>query len=219
MDSSHVSLCSLQLRPDMFDHFRCDRGISLGLNLSNMAKILKCMGNDDVVTLKCEDEGDTLTMMFESEDNSRISDFEMKLMDIDSEHLGIPEQEYSTSIEMPASEFQRIVRDLSVLGDTCTIGCTKEGVKFSVNGDLGTGNIMLRQHADAEKEENNVTIEMEEPVTLNFALRYLNFFTKAAPLSGSVCLQLSKDVPLVVEYKMEELGHIRFYLAPKIEDE
>ena len=38
-------------------------------------------------------------------------------------------------------------------------------------------------------------------------------------LSGSVSLQLSKDVPLVVEYKMEDLGHIRFYLAPKIEDE
>jgi|EP00966_Prymnesium_polylepis_P284636 proliferating cell nuclear antigen len=60
---------------------------------------------------------------------------------------------------------------------------------------------------------------MEEPVTLNFALRYLNFFTKATPLSGHVSLQLSKDVPLVVEYKMEELGHLRYYLAPKIEDE
>ena len=30
---------------------------------------------------------------------------------------------------------------------------------------------------------------------------------------------MSKDVPLVVEYRIEELGHIRFYLAPKIEDE
>lgn len=219
MDSSHVSLCSLQLRPDMFDHFRCDRGISLGLNLSNMAKILKCMGNDDVVTLKCEDEGDTLTMMFESEDNSRISDFEMKLMDIDSEHLGIPEQEYSTSIEMPASEFQRIVRDLSVLGDTCTIGCTKEGVKFSVNGDLGTGNIMLRQHADAEKEENNVTIEMEEPVELTFALRYLNFFTKATPLGSTVKLSMSPDVPIVVSYPIGGSGALSFYLAPKIDEE
>ena len=42
-------------------------------------------------------------------------------------------------------------------------------------------------------------------------------FTKATPLSASVVLHLSKDVPLVVEYQIEELGHIRFYLAPKIE--
>ena len=55
-------------------------------------------------------------------------------------------------------------------------------------------------------------------MTLNFALRYLNFFTKATPLSASVVLHLSKDVPLVVEYQIEELGHIRFYLAPKIDE-
>ena len=44
MDASHVSLCSLNMRSTGFDHFRCDRSISLGLNLSNLGKILKCAG-------------------------------------------------------------------------------------------------------------------------------------------------------------------------------
>lgn len=43
------------------------------------------------MTLKADDDGDTVSMLFESEDGDRVSDFEMKLMDIDSEHLGIPE--------------------------------------------------------------------------------------------------------------------------------
>jgi len=30
---------------------------------------------------------------------------------------------------------------------------------------------------------------------------------------------MSPDVPLVVEYKVPELGFVRYYLAPKIEDE
>lgn len=51
----------------------------------------------------------------------RISEFEMKLMDIDGEHLSIPDTEYASTIEMPASEFQRIVRDLSILGDSCRL--------------------------------------------------------------------------------------------------
>jgi proliferating cell nuclear antigen len=148
-----------------------------------------------------------------------VSDFELKLMDIDSEHLGIPDMEYKTVIKLPASEFQRICRDLSVLGDTCIISCLKEGVKFSVTGDLGTGNIMLRPNANADKEEEQVTIEMEEPVELTFALRYLNFFTKSTPLSSTVTLSMSKDVPLVVEYGIGDLGYIRFYLAPKIDEE
>lgn len=52
MDSSHVSLVNMQLRADGFDHFRCDRNLSMGINLVNMAKMLKCAGNDDVVTMK-----------------------------------------------------------------------------------------------------------------------------------------------------------------------
>ena len=45
--------------------------------------------------------------------------------------------EYKCEVKMPSGEFQRIVRDLSVLGDTCAISVTKEGVRFSVSGDLG----------------------------------------------------------------------------------
>lgn len=37
---------------------------------------------------------------------------------------------------------------------------------------------------------------MNEPVQLTFALRYLNFFTKATPLSPTVILSMSADVPL-----------------------
>lgn len=41
-----------------------------------------------------------------------------------------------------------------------------------------------------------VTIEMNEPVQLIFALNYLNFFTKATPLSKTVTLSMSADIPL-----------------------
>lgn len=38
-------------------------------------------------------------------------------MEIDCEHLGIPETEYKAVVQMPSSEFQRIVKDLSVVGE------------------------------------------------------------------------------------------------------
>lgn len=96
-----------------------------------------------------------------------------------------------------------------------------------------------------------VTIEMNEPVQLIFALNYLNFFTKATPLSKTVTLSMSADIPLgeaasslmkcqtfsescgclclklmflsciftVVEYKIADMGHVKYYLAPKIDEE
>jgi proliferating cell nuclear antigen len=69
MDSSHVSLVSLLLKTDGFEHYRCDRSLSLGISLSAMAKILKCASNDDSVTLKADDNGDSVTFMFESQSN------------------------------------------------------------------------------------------------------------------------------------------------------
>lgn len=51
----------------------------------------------------------------------KIADFEMKLMDIDSEHLGIPEAEYHAIVRMPSAEFARICKDLSSIGDTGTV--------------------------------------------------------------------------------------------------
>jgi hypothetical protein len=97
-------------------------------------------------------------------EQDKISDFELKLMEIESDSLGIPETDYKAVVHMPAAELQRICRDLSVLGDTVIISglfvslcfscvfsnratrtVTKEGVKFSVTGELGTGNIICRQ--------------------------------------------------------------------------
>ncbi|RYG66156.1 hypothetical protein EON64_10405 [archaeon] len=64
-----------------------------------------------------------------------------------------------------------------------------------------------------------LVIDMQEPVELNFALRYLNMFTKATALGPTVTLSLSPDIPVVVEYPIDTMGHIRYYLAPKIDEE
>eukprot|EP00941_MAST-03F_sp_MAST-3F-sp1_P000084 g84.t1 len=220
MDSSHVSLCAVMLRSDLFDHYRCDRTVALGINFTSLSKILKCASNDDMITMKADDEGEAISFMFESEKCDKISDFEMKLMNIDSEHLGIPDTEYKTTVRMPASEFMKIINDLSVLGDTCQINASKDGVKFSVQGDLGTGNITCRQSAKGDmKDEEKTIVEVEEPMELTFALRYLKIFTKASPLATTVCLRMSPEVPLVVEYGIGESGYVRYYLAPKIDEE
>lgn len=55
-----------------------------------MSKILKCAANDDIITMKAHDNADTVTFMFESPSQEKVSDYEMKLMNLDMEHLGIP---------------------------------------------------------------------------------------------------------------------------------
>ena len=36
------------------------------MNLNNVSKMLRCAGNDDIITVKADDGSDTVTFMFES---------------------------------------------------------------------------------------------------------------------------------------------------------
>lgn len=228
MDNSHVALVSMSLKAEAFAPFRCDRNIALGVNLTSLTKVLRAAQNEDILTLKAEDAPDSLNLVFESSANDRISEYDLKLMDIDQEHLGIPDTEYSATISMPSAEFRRICTDLMAMSESgmaasyiyihlhnhvrvsanrgwrgiVTIEAAKDGVKFSCNGDIGNGSVTLRNHTNVEKPQESVEISLSEPVSLTFSLKYLTNFCKASTLSAQVKICLSNEVPLLVEYNL-----------------
>jgi len=256
MDSSHVSLVSMQLTESGFENYRCDSNAVLGIQFAALNKILKCMTSKDSLSIQAQDDGDIVNFIFESADQKRYSNFELKLNDIDAEQLGIPDTDYATTVKMPSAEFQRICRDLAAIGDTVTISATKQGVQFAVDGDIGSGSMMIKgfvagsaakivkdEDEDAtqmddededlqmavpsgnvdddggDEDDNGVRIQLEESVQQTFSLRYLNNFTKATGLSKEVVLRMGAEVPLEVEYKIADFGSLRYYLAPKIDDD
>jgi len=218
MDSSHVALVSLLLRESAFAEFRCDRPVSLGMNIDSLVKILKMTGPSDSLKIRHQSDSDVVNFQCEGSDD-RIADFDLKLMQIESEHMEIPEQHYKVVAKMPSGEFQKICRDLKEFGETLQMSASKEGLKFTVQGDLGSGNVVLKPR-EADKPEDKVALTVHEPVTATFALRYLVNFSKAAPLCGSVELGLGPDAPLLVKYDLDssDKGHLQFYLAPKIDE-
>ena len=140
-------------------------------------------------------------------------------MELNQQRLGIPQTDYKATVHMSSTEFQRISRDLSVIGDTVVLSVKKDSIQFSVSGDIGAGSVSLRQGGSADRA-NETIVECSEPVTATFGLKYFNNFTKATALASTVSLQLFPGLPLNVQYKMEkDMGFIRFYLAPKLEDE
>jgi len=218
MDSSHVCLCSVLLRAAMFDPYRSDRNKSIGMNIPTLSKVLKCAGNDETITISHDSDddhhgGDMVTFKYEKPNSERFSKFEMKLMTIDSEHLGIPDTEYDAVIKLPSSEFSRICRDLSQFGDTVTIACTKAGINFTCNGDIGNGSIELKHQASVD-DSTGVSIELNDAVTQAYAMRFLIYFSKAASLSEQVTLSICKGVPLVVSFNTPVMADTSVITSP-----
>ena len=168
-----------------------------------------------------------LPLTFSSAESDRVAEYDMKLMDIDSEHLGIPDTSYDAVVKMSSSEYARICRDLSVVGESVKIDVSKDGVGFSSEGEVGAAKLTLKQgagsavHANDDDEEEDeeskpkgkkrkagaasgaeesvpVEIQLQQSVSLTFSLKYLSLFAKAAPLCKGVALHMSNEVPLLV---------------------
>lgn len=56
MDSSHVALVQLKLDKGGFAVYRCDKAVTLGLSITNLAKVLRLVTGNDSITLKCNTE-------------------------------------------------------------------------------------------------------------------------------------------------------------------
>jgi proliferating cell nuclear antigen len=222
MDSAHVSLINLSIKSEGFDEYECDKNKTLGINMTTLAKILKCCGSDDSITIKSSDESsDSVQFVFESKDEDRISKFDLKLIELDGDQLGIPDATYSAVISMSSSRFKKIISDLQSMGDTCNISCNKKGVTFSVNGEDISGSIKVLPGSKAEdkKDDEETTISLTDPISLTFALKYLGIFSKSSTLSNKVTISLASDNPVMIEYQLEIGGYIRYYLAPKIDED
>ncbi|KAI8866640.1 proliferating cell nuclear antigen [Ramicandelaber brevisporus] len=223
MDNSHVVLCALQLNADGFDPYRCDRNTSIGVSLETLSKIFKSCDNNDVVTIKAEDSSDVMTVTFESKNLDRISEYEVKLMSIDAENYGIGDLDYDCTLRLPASDYTRIVRDLGIVGDTVTIETSKEGCKFKVEGQQSNVNIFIKPTSGIDIPVDKQTeLDLTEPTNLSFALNFLQLFAKACPLvdnENKVVLNLSNSAPLMIDFKIGQIGSLKCFLAPKLDEE
>ena len=69
MDASHVALIVMHLAAKEFDEFKCDTPQTIGVSVSNLAKVLKIASPDDAITLRAEEDATELTLMFEGKDD------------------------------------------------------------------------------------------------------------------------------------------------------
>lgn len=62
----------------------------INLLIYSMSKILKCATTNDTVTMRAVDNPDTIEFMFDTPGKDVQAQYEMKLINMDQEHLGIP---------------------------------------------------------------------------------------------------------------------------------
>ncbi len=119
---------------------------------------------------------------------------------------------------MSSLEFVSLCKDFSGFTDCVKIDVKGDQVCFIIQGKAGKGKYTIKNN-DSDKIEQQVSITSSEDVCCSYGLQYLNSFAKASSLSNVVTLNISKKYPLMIDYEIEGFGFLKFFLAPKMDDD
>ena len=215
MDGSKVALVHLKLDADKFEDYYCKTPETIGVNVLSLFKLLKTIGNTDIVTLYIEkDDKHKLGIRIENKEKSIVSNSKLKLLDLDEDLLTIPDVEFDSVITMPCVDFQKYCRDLSTISDLVTI--SSKGNIFTM---YSTGCFAEQEIKIGETSNGLVISKREAEVSGNFPLKYLNLFCKSSGLCSNIELYLKARYPLILVFSCASLGNLKFGLAPKLEQE
>lgn len=213
MDNSNVALIHLQLEGDKFEVFKCEESLVLGINMLCMFKLVKSIGNNDVLTMFINrNNTNQLGIRIENTDKKSKTTFHLKLLDIDDERITVPDALIEQMVFMPALDFQRMIRDMSGIGTTVVINVQGGLMTLTCEGDFATQITQISTDADdSDMADNNETV-----IEGKFSLKFLNAFAKAVSLCSLVELYMRRDYPLILLYRIANLGKLKFALSPMV---
>jgi proliferating cell nuclear antigen len=215
MDTNRVALVYVRLYEDHFEEYQCDSKMMCGINMIYFFKLLKTVGNNDVLTLFIRKNNyNELGIRIENKEKNTVMESYLKMLDISEEKLEIPDIQYDSVISMPSVDFQKYCRDLSVISNCVCITSAEAKFILESNGDFASQKIII-----GEAQNGLIFSKKNQKVSGTFDLKYLNSFTKSTNLCSTVEIFLKTDYPLIIEYNVANLGKLQFCLAPKVTDD
>lgn len=217
-DKTHTILVNVFLNAEKFEKYNCipDK-IIVCANTLHLFKVISTMSNDDTLSMYIENSDyhdgivSHLGLQYDNGDIKQCYSQKLRLIEPDMEEFNVPDVEYSTIINLPTSDFQKIIRDLNGISDRIEIKSVGSDLIFSCQGNFATSRI-YRSESDGymefiQKPDESVVIQGE------FSLRSLSHFIKCTPLCSHLEMYLGNDLPLIVKYDVASLGEIKLCLA------
>ena len=218
MDKSHTILTHLYLAAQNFEFYECKKEkIIIGVNMFHLFKLINSIDNDDTLTIYIENDDylygvvSHLALKFENGEIKQCKTQKLRLIEPESEELEYPDVKFSSIINLPSTDFQKIIRDLSCISDKLEIKSVGNELIFKCSGQFASAEIH-RAEADGSmefvlKQDPNKIIQGE------FSLKNLSYFIKCTNLCSQIELYLENDLPLIVKYNVASLGEIKLCLV------
>ena len=223
MDKSHTILAHLSLKANNFEHYDCKKPkIVIGVNMFHLFKLINTIDNDDTLSIYIEASDYTdgvvqfLGLKFENGDIKQQKIQKLRLIEPETEELDVPNVNFSSVLNLPSSDFQKIIRDLSCISEKIEIKsvATAEGAELIFKCTGGFAEAEVRRAESDNGMEYLVKQNVNKIIQGEFSLKNLGYFIKCTNLCNQIEMYLENDLPLIVKYNVASLGEIKLCLAP-----
>jgi proliferating cell nuclear antigen len=216
MDNTRTVLVHLRLHAEKFEKFAYNHNVAkfvIGVNTDHLYRIVRTATNDDTITFYVDAaDPNSLGILLEDGEKKQVTRYKLNLLDRDEPDIQLPETEFSTHITMPSLDFQKICRDMTLLGaKTVEIKNVGSSLTFGCKGHFASRTTVM---GDSESEFTVKKNTTDEIVTGNFSLPHLVLFTKCTNLCNNLDIHMKNDWFLMIRYVVANLGDIKLCLMP-----
>ena len=181
----------------------------------HLFKLINSIDNEETLSIYIEEKDyndgivEYLNLKFENKHIKQCKIQKLKLIEAEQDELTVPDVAFSSIINMPSGDFQKIIRDLNNISERLEIKSVNNQLIFKCDGAFANAEI-IRSESDGMGfiQKNNSIIPGE------FSLKNLNYFIKCTNLCNQIEIYLANDLPLIVKYNVASLGAIKLGLAP-----
>ena len=202
IDPANVAMVSFKMPKSVFSEFESGKEV-LGVNLENLKRVLRRCGPGSALIIEKKEN----LLNLQVQDKIK-RDFNLGLIDIDTEDKEMPHLEFSSTVELDSLDLVSVIEDCAVVDDACSF-IIKDG-----NFIIEAKNI---NSARIEFSADEAKIEAEN-CKARYSLEYLQKFMKAAKLCEKTVIRFANDHPMKMDFKTPQI-ELSFILAPRVETE
>ena len=215
MDHHRTILIQVSLNSENFTvyKFKSKHKLFLGINLNHLHKMLRSIKKKDSVCLFIKDENPTdLGIKVIPKENNRVTTSFIKIQGIQTIDIDIPEGYYKPII-VPSSEYQKMCKDMTHIGNSINVISKNFHIKFRCNA----GGVMKRHVEFGELEDSDEDVDDNKNLEYNqdFETEQLSRITKMSGLSSNIQIYTKNGLPLLFKSSIGNLGDISIYIKSK----
>jgi len=212
MDPSRVAMIDFQWPKTIFDEYECDQPQKMCINITELLKLLRRTGRDEVVELSLNPETARLQIAITGR---YTRTFNMPTLEPQEEEVPTPKITFKIEAKTTTDGLRQAIEDAQLVSDHVRIEADTEKLTLQATGDLMGATIELKKGSDALLD-----LQTQEPAKATFSLSYLAEIIKAASATSEIAtLQFANDKPIRIDFQPPKEGKLTFYVAPRIEVE